>query len=94
LLAFGSHRDIPGNQLEGNHFPTSGGLLELERCSTADLPAIPATWTEHIETLTKELTSRYGHTRAWRLAERQSFRIGQLLEEGTLTGELLVLRHA
>jgi SAM-dependent methyltransferase len=103
LLAFVAHRDIPGNQLEGNHFPTPSGLLELikrsslqveQRCSTADLPAIPDTWTDQVETVTKELTSRYGHTRAWRLAERQSSRIGQLLEEGTLTGELLILRHA
>jgi SAM-dependent methyltransferase len=103
LLAFVAHRDIRGNQLEGNHFPTSSGLLELveksslhveQQGTTVDLPAIPKTWNERAETVTRVLTARHGHRRAWRLAEHQSSRIAQLLEEGTLTGELLVLRHA
>jgi SAM-dependent methyltransferase len=103
LLAFIAHRDIPVSQVEGNHFPTASGLLELveksslhveQRRSTADLPAIPETWNDHVATVTRVLTDRHSQSRAWRLAERQSSRIGQLLEEGTVTGELLVLRHA
>jgi len=103
LLAFVARRDIPGNQLEGNHFPTSSGLIELVQRSslrveqwlgTAVLPAIPDVWNERAETVTKTLTDRHGHKRAWRLAEGQSSRIAQLLEEGTVTGELLILRHA
>jgi hypothetical protein len=68
--------------------------LEVEWwLGTADLPSIPPTWTQRDEAVTKALTDRYGHTRAWRLAERQSSRISRFLKEGTLTGELLVLRH-
>ena len=103
LLAFVAHRAIPSNQLEDNYFPTTDGLVELvdeaslgveQWLSTADLPAIPEVWSERVEMVDDALADRYGHTRAWRLAERQSGKIGQLLEEGTLTGELLVLRHA
>ena len=103
LLAFVAHRAIPSNQLEDNYFPTTDGLVELvdeaslgveQWLSTADLPAIPEVWCERVEMVDDALADRYGHTRAWRLAERQSGKIGQLLEEGTLTGELLVLRHA
>ena len=103
LLVFVAHRAIPSNQLENNHFPTTDGLFELigeaslnveHRLSTADLPAIPQVWSKRVEMVDDALADRYGHTRAWRLAERQSDEIGQLLEEGTLTGELLVLHHA
>jgi SAM-dependent methyltransferase len=103
LLVFVAQRDIPGDQLAGNHFPTQSGLLELlersslhveHRKSTADLPAIPDDWNERVDAVTRALCERHGQTRAWRLAERQSSRIGQLLEDGTLTGELLVVRHA
>jgi hypothetical protein len=64
-----------------------------ERLTTAGLPEIPEAWNVRVETVTQVLTDRHGHTRAWRLAEQQSSRIGRLLEEGALTGELLVLRH-
>jgi hypothetical protein len=64
-----------------------------ERLTTAGLPEIPEAWNARVETVTQVLTDRHGHTRAWRLAEQQSSRIGRLLEEGALTGELLVLRH-
>ena len=47
-----------------------------------------------VDTVTRVLTDRYGHTDVWQVAERQSSEIGRLLEAGTLTGELLVLRHA
>jgi SAM-dependent methyltransferase len=103
MLTFIAHRDIAGDQLEGNHFPTPDGLLELvenaglrveERISTADLPPIPDEWSERIDAVTRALSDRHGHTGAWRVAERQSSQIGRLLDDGTVTGELLVLRAA
>ncbi len=103
LLVFVARRDIPANELEANHFPTADGLLHLvERASlrveewlgTANLPAIPETWNELVDTVEKTLAERHGHTEAWRLAERQSSRIAKLLDDETVTGELLVLRHA
>lgn len=103
LLAFVIHRDIPRDGLEENHFPTPEGLrrmvqdcsLRVERwLGTSELPSIPESWSRRIDAVTKELGDRHGHTRAWQLAERQSARIGELLKDGTLTGELLVLRDA
>jgi SAM-dependent methyltransferase len=102
VLTFVAHRRVPRNLLEGNHFPTVDELLELvrgsslyvqQRLCTAELPAIPETWNVRVEAVARLLADRHGHTRAWQLAEQQSNRIGRLLEEGTLTGELLVLRH-
>ena len=78
-----AHRAIPSNQLEDNYFPTTDGLVELvdeaslgveQWLSTADLPAIPEVWSERVEMVDDVLADRYGHTRAWRLAERQSGR--------------------
>ncbi len=103
LLVFTARGDLPTNQLEGNHFPTRDRLSELVAKSslrveqwqgTADLPAIPEAWNERVEAVENVLSDRYGHTKAWRLAERQSSTIGELLGEGSLTGELLVVRHA
>jgi ubiquinone/menaquinone biosynthesis C-methylase UbiE len=103
VLAFVAQREVPDDQLDGNHFPSPGSLLDLVRRSslrvehsltTADLPAIPEAWNDRVETVTKALDERHGHTRAWQMAERQSAQIGRLLDDGTLTGELLVLRHA
>lgn len=103
LLAFVAHRALPDEYLSGNHFPSVDRLHELIRdaslsvehwLGTANLPAIPTGWNDRIDTVTQVLEERYGHTDAWRLAERQSSRIGRLLDDGTLTGELLVLRHA
>ncbi len=103
MLAFVAHRELPSDQLEGNHFPTPDrlrGLVEESslrvesQLRTAELPAIPEQWNERVDAVTNALTERYGDTEAWQLAERQSSRIARLLEDGTLTGELLVLRHA
>lgn len=103
LLAFVIHRDIPADELAENYFPTPDRLRELARDSalrveawlgTAELPAIPEAWNQRVDRVSEELANRHGQTRVWQLAERQSSKIGQLLENGTLTGELLVLRHA
>lgn len=103
LLAFVAHREVPGDVLPDNHFPTTGRLTDLIRdarlqvehqVTTADLPAIPADWSERAQAVEDALAQRYGHTEAWQLAEQQSGEIGKLLEDGTLTGELFVLRAA
>lgn len=103
LLAFVARGELPSDELEGNHFPAPERLRQLVDESalhveywlrTAELPAIPEEWNQRMDAVTDELTRRHGHTDAWQLAERQSSRIGRLLEDGTLTGELLVLRHA
>jgi SAM-dependent methyltransferase len=103
MLVFVAHDDIGSDQLESNHFPTLEGLRELiaqsalrveKRLGTAELPEIPDTWNQRVDTVERELADRYGHTDAWQLAEGPSSEIGRLLKDGTLTGELLVLRRA
>ncbi|MCV7282119.1 class I SAM-dependent methyltransferase [Mycolicibacterium flavescens] len=103
LLAFVAHRAIPADVLPDNHFPTpqrlaglirDAGLRVEEQMTTADLPPIPDEWSERADTVEEALAKRYGHTEAWQLAEQQSGEIGKLLGDGTLTGELLILRGA
>ncbi len=101
LLVFVAEHPIPTEFVEDNHFPTEeqltrllaeAALIVVDRLSTAELPAIPAVWNERVDRVTRELDERYGHTPVWQLADRQSSRIGALLAEGELRGELLVLR--
>lgn len=102
LLVFVAHRDEANDKLEGNHFPSPDRLRELVAraglqvehwLGTSELPAIEGAWNERIDAVTEALNDRHGHTKAWQLAERQSSKIGELLGDGSLTGELLVLRH-
>lgn len=102
VLTFVAHHLPSGDQPEGNHFPTVDVLSELvrrsalrieHRVSTAELAAIPENWAARVDTVTSVLAERYGATSAWRSAEQQSSRIERLLDEGSLTGELLVLRR-
>ncbi|OBA63095.1 SAM-dependent methyltransferase [Mycobacterium sp. 1100029.7] len=102
LLAFVAHDEEAGKRLDGNHFPTTDGLLVLidrsglqveQWTGTSGLPAIPEEWNQRVDAVEKALSDRYGHTKTWRLAERQSSAIGDLLSDGKLTGELLVLRR-
>lgn len=101
LLVFVAEATIDPDYVEDNHFPTTDELARLlvnssltveHRLRTSDLPAIPAIWTERVEKVDQALAQRYGHTPTWRLADRQSTRIGKLLADGDLYGELLVLR--
>ncbi|MGE2716793.1 class I SAM-dependent methyltransferase [Mycolicibacterium litorale] len=103
LLAFVAREPLRGREPEGNHFPTGDRLTELiadaglqiqKRRNTADLPSPPSDWTDRVDAVTDTLADRHGASRAWQLAERQSSRIGDLLDEGAVTGEMLVLRHA
>ncbi len=102
LLAFVARRELPADRTEGNHFPTSSRLADLMQRSalriehqlcTANLPPIPEEWNARVDTVTQTLADRHKHTQAWQMAERQSSGVAELLKEGAVTGELLVLRH-
>lgn len=103
LLVFVARDEGAANQLESNHFPTFDSLLGLVERSglrveqwtaTSGLPAIPEEWNRRVDAVERALAQRHGHTEVWQLAERQSSAIGDLLADGKLTGELLVLRRA
>jgi len=102
LLVFVAERELSSSESDGNHFPTPSLLMGLvERSSlrleqwrsTGNLPAIPGSWTERMDAIDQALSDRHGQQEAWQLAERQSSRIGGLLNDGALTGALLVLRR-
>ncbi len=103
LLVFVAREPVSGKQPQGNHFPTPDGLAALIDDAglriqawrgTDDLPAASQDWNRRVDAVTDALAERYGDTQAWQVAERQSNRIADLLSEGAVTGELLVLRHA
>ena len=103
LLVFVARGPVPCGTLPDNDFPTPDRLEHLildaalrveRRLETSALPAIPDAWTRRVDTVSDVLAERYSCARAWQLAEQRSAAIGELLEAGVLTGELLVLRHA
>jgi SAM-dependent methyltransferase len=103
LLVFVARTPVTDEQPEGNNFPTEDGLtamiadagLRIEQWrSTADLPAISQDWTRRVDAVTDLLDERYSSTKVWQVADRQSSKMGDLLEQRKVTGELLVLRHA
>jgi SAM-dependent methyltransferase len=103
LLAFVAREAMSAEQPEGNHFPSVDELVALVENAglrihawrrTADLPAIPQEWTRRVDAVTDALAERHGGSQAWQIAENQSRRVADLLEQGRVTGEMLVLRHA
>lgn len=102
LLVFVADQKIPDDYVEDNHFPTTeelahqlaaASLTVTHRIGTSELPAIPDIWNERVATVERTLEERYGESPTWQLAERQSSRIGRLLADGELRGELLVVQQ-
>lgn len=102
LLVLVAGTSMPDEQPEGNYFPTAESLvslvdkagLRIEACrGTGDMTPAPQKWQDLVETVTSELRARHGHQREWQLGERQSDQIKQLLENSSVTSELLALRH-
>lgn len=103
LLVFVATSAEPFTQPDGNHFPTQDVLAELvnraglrieARRSTAEMPPVPQKWQDRMDAVSAELSARHHAERAWQLAEQQSDLIGDLLENGLVQGELMVLRRA
>lgn len=89
--------DPPG----GNNFPTDDGLRQLiaaaglevvNSASLSEFPATPTGWPERAEAVEAELVRRHGDDSQWQTAERQSERVGRLLQHGQLTGSLISAR--
>lgn len=102
VLVFVAAEPEPAGQPEGNHFPTReplmqhidrSGLRVVHRRGTAEMPAIPEQWQHQMDTVADELARRHRQERAWQLAEHQSGLMGALLDDGAVTGELLVLQR-
>jgi hypothetical protein len=92
----------PFHHPEGNHFPTEKRLLHLldeaglgieDWRGTEEMAPPPPEWQSRVEKVDAELSDRHGTKDAWRLAQRQSTLIGQLLTDAMVTGELLTVRR-
>jgi len=85
---------------EGNRFPAEddldalvlrAGLAVLSAANAHSLSGPPADWRNGIEAVDQELHRRFGRTPQLRASDEQSGRIGQLVESGQLTPQVLVL---
>jgi SAM-dependent methyltransferase len=89
-------RDPP----EGNTFPTDEALTDLLHSAALrvdasgrsdDFAATSPTWQEAATAVEAELAGRHGRDPRWQTAERQSDRMGRLLDAGEVVGRLLLV---
>jgi SAM-dependent methyltransferase len=85
----------------GNDFPAETDLRSLltgarfsitAAADAADLPAPPQSWARHADEVDRVIAARHGDNPDWHDAQRQSERIGELLDAGQLRGVLLHAR--
>jgi SAM-dependent methyltransferase len=85
---------------EGDHFPAGhdldslvggAGLTVLAAANADRMSPPPADWRSRVDAVERELHRRFGRTPQLRTSDQQSARIGQLLESGQLTSQVLVL---
>lgn len=103
LLVYTATTEVPKDQLpEGNSFPTPEALDALVRaaelrtvddCPAVDLGAGSDDWQRRTDRVAAELESRYRDRPSWRVAERQSKKMGDLVGTCAVVGTLLHLRH-
>jgi SAM-dependent methyltransferase len=102
LLVFLATRDRLDDPPEGNHFPTRAqltallgevGLIETAAADPASLPAPDACWRERTAAVDDELRRRFGDAPALATAQKQSSRIGALLESGELVSQVIRLHR-
>jgi SAM-dependent methyltransferase len=101
LLVYLSTAAELDNPPRGNHFPSSGqlhdlfgqaGLKAVEVADFRDITQPPPDWTSRVDAVERELHRRYGHTPELTVADEQSQRIGELLDSGQLTSQVILLR--
>lgn len=101
LLVYVADRLPLDDPPEGNHFPASrdldslvhaAGLESLRAADAHRMGLPPAHWRDRAEAVERELHRRFGRTPQLRTSDKQSERIGELLESGQLSTQVLVLR--
>jgi SAM-dependent methyltransferase len=103
LLVFVANTHAPFEQPDGNNFPTPEALADLivrsglrvdARQHLCDLAPAPPRWQRRVDAVERELGRRHRHQRPWQLAQRNAGLVARLIDEGTLSGQLLSLRVA
>lgn len=103
LLVFTATTTYLRVQPDGNNFPTPDGLRRLLREAGWDIETMapptafstePASWRDKVATIEAELERRHHDDPAWRLAQQQANRFGQLLASEQVESALLVARPA
>ena len=98
FVAVGPIREQP----EGNNFPSPDGLRSLltshaltvqDSASIAEFAAEPPEWQRRTAEVEEELRRRHGSDPRWQVAADQAGIMGDLLADGSVTGELLVTRR-
>lgn len=102
LLVYVATTELPKHkEPEGNSFPTMASLENLvdrselvivDQVRAADLGDAPDEWRRRVEAVDAELARLHRHQRAWQVAERQSQRLGELIESGEVQAMLFSLR--
>jgi SAM-dependent methyltransferase len=101
LLVYAAARLPLDDPPEGNHFPgeddldvlvRGAGLAVVAAANAHRMSAPPADWRNRIDAVDRELHRRFGRTPQLRTSDQQGARIGQLIESGQLTPQVLVLR--
>jgi SAM-dependent methyltransferase len=101
LLAFTAARLPLADPPEGNRFPAPGdldsllreaGLEVLHEADAHRMSAPPAHWRGRAEAVEDELHQRFGHTPQLQASDEQGKRMGNLIQSGHLTPQVLVLR--
>lgn len=104
LIVYVATEQIPDEeQPEGNRFPTMASLDELfhtarltvvEQRLAAELDATPSDWQQRVDDVEAEIARRHGQHKAWKLAEKQSERMGDLIGDGAVQATLFSVRHS
>ena len=103
LLVFLATRERLDHPPEGNYFPSrtqltallqQAGLTETATADPASLPAPPACWQERSNAVEDELERRFGGALPLVKAQAQRTKIGQLLESGELTSQVIRLSRS
>lgn len=102
LLVLVAEELSPPGEPEDSFFPTRELLdslvpragLRIEACrSVSDIWQPPEQWQQRVTAVEAELERRHGADSDWQLAERQSDRIAQLLQESVIEPQVFSLRR-
>jgi len=101
LLVFERHAARLDDTPEGNDFPApaeldrqldAAGFVIVDRLAWRDLAPAPPSWSERADRVQAVIAAEHGADPRYRIAQEQQQRIGDLLADGEVRGELVHVR--